>query len=117
MKPYLKAIAERLPREHDARVKYTETDKADALQRIKEGQSRHQVARDMGISRRMISFWEHPERLAINKKHYKERGQARTSYLKERGAKWAKRMRAIRKKHIALYGKKYGVSSRKKVNP
>lgn len=113
MKPYLKAIAERLPRTHDARVKYTDVDRDDVLRRIKEGQSRHQIARDTGISRRTIQFWEHPERLEASNKHYKERGQARKSYERERGAKWAERMRAIRKKHIVLYGKKYGVKSRK----
>lgn len=104
MKPYLLAQKKRLPIGEDRRIKYTERDKADALARIRGGESRHQVARDMGISRRLLSFWEHPERLAIVKRQYKERGQARISYLRERGAKWNARQRELKNRKARLYG-------------
>ena len=113
MTPSKRAIAEPLPREHDRRVKYSDIDRLDVLARVKNGEAQRAISRDTGISRRMISFWLHPERLEKVKKQFKERGQSRISYEKERGAKWAERMRDIRARHIALYGKKYGVRSRK----
>jgi hypothetical protein len=112
MKPYDKAMRERLPPEYDARYKYTDIDKADALARIARGESRRQIERDTGISRRTLSFWENPEAAKQSRLRYKESGQAHKSYLKVKGEKWARIMRGVRRKHIEVYGKKYGVKTR-----
>lgn len=104
MKPYLKAQAVRLTPSQDRRVKYTDVDREDVLARVKAGESQRAIARDTGISRRLISFWLHPERLAIVKKQYKARGQSHTSYLKEKGDKWNARQRELKTRKARLYG-------------
>lgn len=64
----------KVPRELDRRVKITE-DQKEAIRTAYhfEHKAQRQIARETGISRRMISFILFPERLEHNAKLYKER--------------------------------------------
>ena len=87
-------IRKKIPRELDKRVKYTKADLSDILHRYKSGDSQRQIARDMGISRRYISFIINPHYLAKCKKQFKERSKDGRYYNKD---KWSVTMRKHRR--------------------
>ncbi len=108
MKPYTKAQKIRLPAKLDRRIKLTLEDRAD-IKRLyfQEKNSIREIARtfENKCTRRMIQFILFPERRITVIKHAKTRGQSRTSYLKERGAKWNARQRELKNRKYQLYKK------------
>lgn len=107
MKPYLKAQAIPLPRSKDRRVFYSEIDREDVRRRHKEGESMRAIARDTGISRRLIQFWLFPEKLEAARKYRKENPQiSHNAYKREQGKKWNARARELKNRKYKLYKRK-----------
>jgi hypothetical protein len=86
-------IRKRIPRNLDRRVKYTTADKERVVALFKSGFPQRAIARETGISRRMVSFILFPDRLARQKELYKERRKDGRYYYKDT---WAKTMKEHR---------------------
>ncbi len=88
----------KLPRDKDRRVKLSDEEREYIKKRYKEGETIRGISRAYPhVSRRLIQFVIFPERKDVVVKRYKERGQAKTSYAKNRGKKWAEIMREHRR--------------------
>jgi len=89
----------KLPRHADKRVKLTEKERADIRARYRDGEDIRAIARVYAAkcSRRLIQIVLFPERGMLIAKQYKERDQAKRSYMKVRGKKWAAIMREHRR--------------------
>lgn len=83
---------------YDKRRKLTAEQKAEIAELI--GLSSREIARMYGISRRMVQFIQHPERLQRNKQCRANRGGWRQYYNRQ---EWAKAMRKHSRYKHALY--------------
>ena len=83
---------------YDKRRKLTAEQKAEIAELI--GLSSREIARMYGISRRMVQFIQHPERLQRNKQCRANRGGWRQYYDRQ---EWAANMRKHRQHKHALY--------------
>ena len=93
----------RIPRELDRRVKITPEKRAEIVALYKvERLAQRAIARQTGISRRMISFILFPEREALCRAQYKERRSDGRYYHKE---KWRVQMRNHRRYKQSIRGK------------
>lgn len=84
----------KLPRTLDRRVKITDEYKEQVKWLHKQGVAQRQISRDMGISRRMISFIIYPERYIANAKQFAKRRKDGRYYPGKK--KWASIMREHR---------------------
>ena len=103
MKPYNKAQTIPLSKHLDRRRRLTDKDRLSIPRLYRQGVSIHQIARDIGCSKRTVQFVLFPERLARVVERARERGQSRKSYEKVRGEKWAARMRELRNRKYQLF--------------
>ena len=87
-----------LPRNSDRRVRLSGVDRNDIRTRHKNGDTIRAIARAYAgaCSRRLIQFVIFPEREEKVRMQYKKRGQAKKTYERVRGAKWASIMREHR---------------------
>lgn len=92
----------RLSREQDRRVKLSEAQREEIRQKFNSGgYSQRALAREYGVSRRLISFILFPEKAAIAKEQLKERkADGRYKPSKEQ---WAATVREHRRYKQELY--------------
>lgn len=93
-----KVDALRVPRAHDKRIKLTDLQRDEIAARRRE--SIHALAREYGVSRRLIQFIQYPERLEANLIKRQERSGSALYYDKE---KHREAMRSHRKHKKAIY--------------
>lgn len=72
-----------LPRDKDRRVKYTEADKQQVRDLHASGMPQRAIARETGMSRRLVSFVLFPERHEVVKRQYSERRKDGRYYDKD----------------------------------
>lgn len=72
----------RVTRQHDKRIKLTETQRDEIAAR--RGESIHALSREYGVSRRLIQFIQYPERAEKNVRDRQARGGWRQYYTPEK---------------------------------
>jgi len=85
---------EKIPRHLDRRVKYTEEDKEDVKILFKGGMSQRAIARETGMSRKMVSFVLFPEKLLKANEEFKQR--RKDGRYKPKKEEWRKAMKEHR---------------------
>jgi len=83
-----------IPRHLDRRIKYTEEDKQNVKTLYKGGMSQRAIAREIGMSRKMVSFILFPEKYEIAKEQFKKR--RKDGRYKPKKEEWRKAMREHR---------------------
>lgn len=74
-----------IPKERDKRVKLSEDDKLQIYKRYKEGSiSQRALAREYGVSRRLIQFCIDPDKLKQNYQNRLDRGGSKQYYDKDK---------------------------------
>ena len=91
--PYVHHKNNPVPPEHDRRRKLSEADKQSIWEEWEGGKSQRQLAREYGVSRRLVSFTVHPEKLAETRKRYRERQKEGRYYDKDRHAAYIRNHR------------------------
>lgn len=87
----------RIGKERDKRIKLTDKQKKEIFEKYKSGNySQRELAREYGVSRRLIQFITDPSKLERDKQRRKENGSSKQYYDKERHKQY---MRAFRR-HI-----------------
>lgn len=95
--PYRKLLYTRLPPELDRRRKLPVSEHAEICKRHANGESQRALARAYGVSRRLIVFILHPERLQKQRKRKSETHYSQKYYqAKTKGKNWAETMREHR---------------------
>jgi hypothetical protein len=98
-------LATKLPEELDRRRKILTSEHPYIKEKHRNGESIRKLAKDYNVDRRLIQFIIYPERLELNKRYYKERGQSKKSYARVKGAQWAKTMRDHRHYKLKVLNK------------
>lgn len=87
---------------YDARIKLTEQDRQDIRELV--GLSNYELARMYGVSKRLIQFIKHPERLQKNIQDRAIRGGSKIYYDKDKQREYIKKHRR-RKQQLHIEGK------------
>ena len=96
----------KIPKEYDKRIKLTDADKEEIQYRYLKvgGVSQRELAREYGVSRRLIVFCIYPERQKINYQQRVARGGSKQYYDKTKNTNSMRKHRAYKQK-LNLEGK------------
>lgn len=82
--PYSEHKNNPIPPEYDRRRKLSEADKASIREEWEAGKAQRQLAREYGVSRRLISFIVHPDKLTEARRLFRERQKEGRYYDKDK---------------------------------
>ena len=101
--PYRLALSAKLPEHLDRRRKLPTSEHEDIRRRHAKGESQRELAKAYGVSRRLIVFVLHPERLELQRARKKDQHYSRNYYQANvKGEKWRKIMQEHRAYKKAL---------------